>query len=115
MLETVQITINGKALEQFSDVSLVKSIDHVGDAFSFKAPFFPDTLEYRDLFRPFKYQDVTIDFSTKRQLTGRIEKIDPMLEATTTSVSVQGRSKTGKIVDCSFPKSVFPIQFSSRV
>jgi prophage tail gpP-like protein len=113
MPESIKITINGQELTQFSGVNIVKSIDHVGDAFAFKAPFFPETAKYREIFRPFKYQDVTIDISNKRQFTGRMERPTPSLNGEETEVTVQGRSKTGVLIDCNFAAEDFPIQFTS--
>ena len=98
------IILDGTRVEQFSDESVLLTIDNVGNGFSFNIPFFPGTKEYRDLFRPKKYQDTQIYIGENLVLNGRAEKITPSLTDTLNSVNVQGRSKTGSLVDCTFEK-----------
>ncbi len=96
------IIIDGIRLEQFSNENILLTVDNVGNGFSFTAPFFPGTQEYRDLFRPFGYQDAQIYIGENLVLNGTVEKIAPSLTDTSNSVNVQGRSKTGILVDCTF-------------
>lgn len=98
------IIIDGTRIEQFSNESVLLTIDNVGNGFSFNVPFFPDTKEYRDLFRPFKYQDIQLYIGGNLMINGTVEKISPTLTETSNSVNVQGRSKTGVLVDCNFEK-----------
>ncbi len=112
MLSEVKITINAQQIEHFTGFSFTRSIDHVGDSFTFKCPFFPNTLAYRTLFKPFTYQIVRIFIANKLQFTGRIEKVTPQLEESKTVIEVEGRSLTGVLNDVNFEKAVFPIQFT---
>ena len=98
------IIVDGTRIEQFSDESILLTIDNVGNGFSFNVPFFPGTKEYRDLFRPFKYQDIQLYIGGDLIINGTVEKIAPSLTDTSNSVNVQGRSKTGVLVDCTFEK-----------
>lgn len=98
------IVVNGTRIEQFSAESVLLTIDNVGNGLSFNVPFFPDTKEYRDLFRPFKYQDAQIYIGGNLIINGTVEKIAPSKTDTSNSVNVQGRSKTGVLVDCTFEK-----------
>lgn len=107
------IVINGKRVEQFSDESIVLSINSVGAGFSFTCPFFPGTKEYRDIFRPHKFQDCQVYIGGELVVNGTIEKILPTLTKTTNIVKVQARSKTGVLVDCNFEKSDFPIEYKN--
>ena len=66
------IIIDGTRVEQFSDESVLLTIDNVGNGFSFNVPFFPGTKEYRDLFRPFKYQDVQVYIGENLVLNGTL-------------------------------------------
>ena len=100
--DQVTIIIDGIRVEQFSDASILLTIDNVGNGFSFNAPFFPGTKDYRDLFRPFKYQDTQIYIGENLVLNGTIEKIAPSVTETSNSVNIQGRSKTAVLVDCTF-------------
>lgn len=107
------IVINGKRVEQFSNESITLSIDNVGAGFSFTCPFFPGTKEYRDIFRPHKFQDCQAYIGGNLVVNGTIEKISPTLTKTTNIVNVQVRSKTGVLVDCNFEKEDFPIEFKN--
>lgn len=98
------IIVDGTRIEQFSDESVLLTIDNVGNGFSFNVPFFPGTREYRDLFRPFKYQDAQIYIGGNLMINGTVEKISPSLTETSNSINVQGRSKTAVLVDCTFEK-----------
>lgn len=99
------IIINGTRVEQFSDENILLTIDNVGNGFSFNVPFFPGTKEYRDIFRPFKYQDVQVYIGGNLIINGTCEKISPTKTDTSNSINVQGRSKTGVLVDCTFEKN----------
>lgn len=98
------IFIDGTRIEQFSNESVLLTIDNVGNGFSFNVPFFPGTEEYRNVFRPFQYQEAQIYIGGALMLNGTVEKISPSLQNTANSVNVQGRSKTGVLVDCTFEK-----------
>lgn len=98
------IIVDGTRIEQFSDESVLLTIDNVGNGFSFNVPFFPGTREYRDLFRPFKYQDLQLYIGGNLVINGTVEKITPSATDTSNSINVQGRSKTGVLVDCTFEK-----------
>jgi len=100
----VTIIINNVRIEQFSNENILLTIDNVGNGFSFNVPFFPGTREYRDLFRPFQYQDTQIYIGENLIVNGTVEKIAPSVSGTSNSVNVQGRSKTGILVDCTFEK-----------
>lgn len=102
--DQTNIIIDGVRIEQFSDENILLTIDNVGNGFSFNVPFFPGTKEYRDLFRPFLYQDAQIYIGEDLIINGTVEKISPSVSDTSNSVNVQGRSKTGVIVDCTFEK-----------
>lgn len=111
MPDKTSISIDDTLLEQFSNESILKSIDNVGAGFSFSTPFFPGTKQYRDLFRPYKYHECKLFIGGELIITGVIDKVAPNLTETTNSVNVQVRSKTGVIVDSSFQKSDFPIEY----
>ena len=101
------IVIDGTRLTQFLNETLVLTVDNVGGGFSFETPFFPDTKEYRELFRPFGYQSAQIYIGGNLILNGTVELISPQLSESSNFLNVQGRSKTGVIVDCTFEKADF--------
>jgi len=103
-MNNVTIIIDGQQIEQFFNESVLLSIDQVGAGFSLSCPFFPETQEYRDIFKPFQYQGFELSINDELKITGVVENIVPALTDTTKIVTIQGRSKTGVIVDCTFTK-----------
>ena len=112
MPDSVTIFINSQQVTQFSGFSMSPAIDVVGAGFSFNTPFFPEQKIYRDLFRPFSYHPVEIHIGGNLVLTGVMEGVSPSVSPSQTSVNIQGRSKVAVIVDCTFEKSDFPVQFT---
>lgn len=112
MPDKATLFINSQQVKHFSGLSIEKSIDNVGGGFSFESPFFSDIKIYRELFKPFSYHPVEIHIGGKLVLTGTIEGVSPRVSESSTSVVIQGRSRTGVIVDCTFQKSDFPLQFT---
>ena len=96
------VIIDGRRVEQFWGEKVMLAIDTVGNGFSFSAPFYPDTKQYRDIFRPFSYHECRVYIGGKLQINGRIEKVTPAVASDSVSVTVQGRSRTAAIVDCCF-------------
>lgn len=101
------LIVDGTRIEQFGNESILFSIDQVGAGFSFECPFYPETKKYRELFKPFGYQDVAFYIGGNLVLSGIIESISPKYDTTKTAVACQGRSKTGIIVDCTFEQDDF--------
>lgn len=105
--DEVVIVIDGTRIEQFSNFSILFSIDNVGTGFSFSSPFFPETKQYRDLFRPKSYHPTQIYIGGNLVFNGRMEFVSPENDGISTKVSVQGRSITAIIIDCTFEKDDF--------
>lgn len=113
MPENVELFIDQQKIEQFSGFSLNLSIDQLGAGISFNSPFFPEIKKYRDLFRPRKYQDVEAYIGGNKVFKGTMDLVNPLSTNQSNSVNIQCRSKTAIIVDCTFEKSDFPVQFSN--
>lgn len=103
--DQVTIIMDGQRIEQFWNESILLSIDNVGAGFSFSTPFFPSLEIYRELFKPFQYKPTQVYIGSELMCDGVAEKITPTLTNESNFVTVQGRSKTGVIVDCTFEKA----------
>lgn len=104
------VIIGDTPVKQFNNFRLTKAIDRVGSTFSFRVPFYPDDATYRELYKPFTYPRAILKINGETQLTGRVEKLTPSLDDKT-EVIVSGRALPGVLVDVTFQKSDFPIQF----
>jgi prophage tail gpP-like protein len=105
--DEVAVVIAGTRVEQFWNETITLTLDSVGGGFSFNAPFFPNTEAYRELFRPFQYQSIQIYIGGNIVLNGTIELIIPNYNGSASFVTVQGRSKTGILIDCTFEQDDF--------
>lgn len=108
----LEIFVGTQRITQFANFTLQRSVDSIGANFSFTTPFYPNVKIYRDLFRPFAYPVVTIKINNVLVFTGVLEAISPQLGSSFNTVVLQGRSKASVLVDCTFEKSDFPVQFS---
>ncbi len=102
--DQVTILINGVQIRQFFNESILFSIDQLGAGFSFETPFYPESREYRDLFRPKQYQRCQLYIGQDLKISGRVEKISPRLTPKSNTVVVQVRSLPGVLVDVTFSK-----------
>lgn len=111
MSDKTRINIAGIDIEQFSNESIILSIDNIGAGFAFTAPFFPGTKQYRDLFRPREYKEAKLYIGDDLITTGKINKISPSLTGTTNTVNVQVQSLPGIMIKSTFRKNDFPIEY----
>ena len=101
MPDQVNLKINGVAFSGWESLTITRTIDSLADAFSLSGPFFPDNPDVVLAFKPFGYQSAIVDIDGETILTGQIEQVNPSLTADDMTLNVQGRSKTGFLVDCS--------------
>ncbi len=99
--DDVRLEINNRTFTGWTGVSIDMAVDQLADAFSVSAPFDPDRADLRDAFRPFGYQPVKVYIGDDLLITGRIEKVEHQSDAGDRVLTVQGRSLTGALVDCS--------------
>lgn len=91
------------------------------DTFStveFSAPFEAERREFRETFRPFKFQPVVFKSGDQRLFTGRVVGVNPSIEPNKRSVSVTAYALPGVLHDCTAPvknpitgASFFPLEF----
>jgi prophage tail gpP-like protein len=99
--DTVYLVINGTEFSGFDGATIDMAIDHIADGFSLASPWNPDDPVHRKAFAPFEYQDVKLYIGTDLLLTGTLEKPDPSLSESDRTITLEGRSKTGVLADCS--------------
>lgn len=100
MSDIVSIEVAGQRISGWTGTTIEQAIDNCADGFSISMPFDPDREDLRERFRPFKYQPCKIYIDDQLIITGSIDKIEPTDSVDGQTVTIQGRNKTGVIVDC---------------
>jgi prophage tail gpP-like protein len=101
MSDLVRLTIGGTDFGGWEGVTITRALDTCADAFSMSAPFDPGQNNLIAAFRPFGYQPATVKIDNELILTGTIEAPAFETSAGVRAVTVQGRSLTGPLVECS--------------
>jgi len=109
---TVKILIDGVDFPNFSEFSLELSMDRAADQFSFVSPWEPENEILKNIFIPFKYNDVKIFIGGVLKLTGTIINVIPTTSETS-SLQVEGYSKCGILNDCNMPLSSYPLVYKT--
>ncbi len=97
--DEVSLAVAGQLFSGWEGVTIDRSIDICDDAFALVAPFDPTRKEMRERFRPFGYQPCKLYIGKEKILKGYVEKIEPTFSKDDITITVQGRSLTGFLVD----------------
>lgn len=106
----VALQINGVRFRHWDTVTITRAIDTVS-VVEFTAPFDPNDRTTRDAFKPFKFQDVTIDVGGSRLFSGTMMTPSPSVTPTDRTLSVSCYGKPGVLGDCTAPASSYPIEW----
>jgi len=98
--DDVRLVINGREYAGWTGVSIDMAVDTISDAFSVSVPFDPSLPAFRDL-RPRQYPRVEVYIGDDIILTGTLEHIAAPLTEDGRMLTLQGRSLTGPLNDCS--------------
>lgn len=99
-MDEVTARINGASFGGWESLTITRTIDSLADAFSMTAPFYPENPQVYEAFKPFGYQPVEIYVDDELILTGLIEPVNPSVTGDDVTINVQGRSRTGVLIDC---------------
>ncbi len=100
MSDEVSIKVDGQSISGWTGVTIEQAIDNCADAYSISAPFDPDRKDLRECFKPFGYKPCEVYIDDDLIIIGRIEKVELADSADGQTLIVQGRNKTGVLVDC---------------
>ncbi len=109
--EQLSIAIGGKFFEGWTEVTFTRSMDSFG-SFDLLTAWDPENLAFRELFRPFSYQRVTIFEGDTLLYTGTILSPTPEQTAKSRLVRVSGYSLPGVLNDCTPPIGALPLERS---
>jgi prophage tail gpP-like protein len=92
------IEINGKEFSEFNALRVSYAIDSGCAAFSFDTIFNPSKGLSNDI-KPFGNEEIIIRYKNKRIFTGILEKITTGYSNSGSNINIQGRSKSGILLD----------------
>lgn len=98
--DEIHVRFGDEVFAGWTGATVNLALDDASRSFSIAAPFDPSQALGKAL-RPFSYQPVTIYAGNRRVLTGTIDKQTYSFGESGREVTLQGRSKTGALVDCS--------------
>ena len=99
--EELRIVIGGTELTGWTAATIEMHIDQLADAFSVSAPFDPSDKILSTIFKPYEYQAVELYIGADIALKGRLDSIATSLTPEGRLLTIQGRSSTAQLIDCS--------------
>jgi len=108
--DELSLEINGEEFRFWQDPTVTRSIDTYSTV-GFSAPFEPDREEFRNLFRPFRYQTMRVLLAGEPLVTGTLMHIVPKVDEKSKTVDVTGWAKPAAL-NCNMPASAFPLEFT---
>jgi prophage tail gpP-like protein len=99
--ETIRLVVSGQELTGWTGATIDMSIATIADAFSLSTPYDPTDSKIASLLKPFGYQKAEVYVGDEILVKGIIEHLAPSLESGQRILTIQGRSLTGQLVDCS--------------
>lgn len=106
----LSLRISGRVFRFWTSVSLFRAMDSVSTAEVF-APFEPDEQAFRNAFRPFTFQDVTVGVGGVPLFTGTMLSPRPSSAVNKRDVRAPCYSTPGVLMDCTPPASSYPLEW----
>jgi len=108
--DEVSVEIEGVEFQYWSEIEVTLSIDTFSTC-QFSAPFEPDSFEFRERFRPFKFKPMQVLLGGDPLFTGTMVGIEPEEDENGSRVTVTGYSLPGVLGDCHPPPDTVPLEF----
>ena len=104
------VLIRGRRFRYWEKITIQRSIDSV-DQIGLVAPFESDNPDYREAFRPFRFDPIEVNVNGQPLFTGRIVPVRPSLSNAGNSVAISAYSDAGLLSDTTAPGSKAPLEF----
>lgn len=112
--DEVTVIINGTTFRNWVRVTILRSVDQIS-SFTLLAPFEPDNQQFRRLFKPFAFNNVSLFVGGEQFFNGVIVNVNPSPDSDSALVSVSGYAKCGVLNDCNPPPSMYPkLEFNGQ-
>lgn len=111
----MKIKINGRNVENFTNISITRNLDSVASTFSFAVRFNPENDDHKELFKPLQYHTCEIfSDSNELMLTGTILGHAFDSDSGFNLLNVSGYSKCGILEDVTIPPSMYPLESTGK-
>jgi prophage tail gpP-like protein len=108
------LKVDNKNVDFFTEFNLDLRYDAIASTFSFTGYFNPENPLHKEIYKPGKYQVVTLEHEGELILTGRIISTVQKSSSVKELVSFGGYSLPGVLEDCEIPTSLYPLQSDGR-
>ncbi len=108
---TISLTSDRQILEGWSGLQIVRAFDTAADSFAFSFPW-EATAENRRRFVAFRTTACEVRYGNDLVISGIVEKYSAQYSASTRSLTIEGRSRSGVLVDLSAPPGMYSGKFS---
>ncbi len=109
----LSVTINGERFTGWTNISFSRVMDSFG-SFDLLSLWDPDNAKFRDIFRPFGYQNVSVFEGDELLFNGTIITVSPEQDSKSRTVNASGYSLPGVANDCTPPISSLPLERDSQ-
>lgn len=111
----MKIKINGRFVENFTAISISRSLDSIASTFAFSVRFNPENDDHKELFKPLQYYDCLI-YSDNNDLlvTGTILNNQFESDAGFNLAVISGYSKSGILEDIATPPKMYPLESNKK-
>lgn len=99
----IRLKLNGKWYENFSTINVQLNLNTIASTFSFTG--------FKEIFNILKYDSCEVYFDNEKIITGTVLNPAFKYEKKPTLIGISGYSKTGILEDCTYPPSLYPLQF----
>ncbi len=108
--DEVSLLINGVEWRYWSALKVKRSIDAYSSV-TFTAPFEPEREAFRQVFRPFQFQDVRVRVGGATLFTGTLIDVLPSVSPTMRTVNVTAYALPGVLADADAPGDRLPLEW----
>ena len=107
--DEVTVLIGSIEFKQFLEVTISHRFDSF-DTCDIIAPFEPDNTQFRELFKPFSYQDVEVFIGEELVFSGTQMGVNPSVTPQARTVTLSAYSRCAVINDSCVPISAYPVE-----
>jgi len=103
-IEGTGLVVNGQPVESVPEIIVTEALDSIAGTFDFSLP---NESIFRDLFKPYEYQDVEIYSGGDKVITGTVLNPSPDIK----TIVVSGLGKPGILSSMNIPTGLYPRTF----
>lgn len=108
-LDEVTLVIGSTEFKNFTEILVTQRFDSF-DTCDITAPFEPENTQFRELFKPFSYQDIEVFIGEELVFSGTQMGVTPFVTADSKTVTLSAYARCAVINDTCVPISAYPVE-----